>query len=199
MGSLAELKVPLEIFVAFVVSVVADVARPDTAPDEIAIAVLVTDVILPVASTTNTGTEAAAPWVAAVTPDVGSLVELKVPLEIFVAFVVSVVADVARPDTAPDEIAIAVLVTDVILPVASTTNTGTEAAAPWVAAVTPDVGSLVELKVPLEIFVAFVVSVVADAARPDTAPDAIAIAVLVTDVTCPEEFTTNTGTEAAVP
>ena len=43
---------PDVIFVALVVSVVADAARPDTAEDGIAIATFAADVILPVASTT---------------------------------------------------------------------------------------------------------------------------------------------------
>jgi hypothetical protein len=57
-------------FVALVVSVVADVARPDTAPDAIAIATLDADVICPVALTVYTGTVAAPPYVAADTPEV---------------------------------------------------------------------------------------------------------------------------------
>jgi len=54
-------------------------------------------------------------------------------------------------------------------------------------------------KVPELIFDASVVSVVADAARPDTAADVIAIAVFVTEVTCPCALVTKTGTLDADP
>ena len=49
-------RVPEVILLAFVVSVVAEVAKPDTAPEAIAIATLAALVILPDASTTNVGT-----------------------------------------------------------------------------------------------------------------------------------------------
>lgn len=48
-------------------------------------------------------------------------------------------------------------------------------------------------------FAALVVSVVADAAKPDTAPAAIAIAVFVTEVSWPCAFTAKTGTWDAEP
>ena len=57
----------------------------------------------------------------------------------------------------------------------STTNTGTELAEPCVAAVTPEVANLAASNVPDEMFVALVVSVVAEAAKPDTALEAIAM------------------------
>jgi hypothetical protein len=53
--------------------------------------------------------------------------------------------------------------------------------------------------VPDVIFAALVVSVVAEAARPDTAADVIAIAVGVTPDTCPLAFVVMTGTEEAEP
>jgi hypothetical protein len=51
---------------AFVVSVVADAAKPDTAADEIAILVGVTPVTWPCALVVKTGTEFAPPYVPAV-------------------------------------------------------------------------------------------------------------------------------------
>jgi len=63
--------------------------------------------------------------VPADTPEVCNLAAGKVPLEILEAFVVSVVADAARPLTAPEAIVICVAVTDDILPFASTTILGT--------------------------------------------------------------------------
>ena len=53
--------------------------------------------------------------------------------------------------------------------------------------------------VPDEILLALVVSVVAEAAKPETAPDAMAIPVGVTLVTCPCALVVKTGTEAAPP
>ena len=50
-GNLAAPNVPDVILDAFVVSVVADVAKPETAPEEMAIATLAALVILPVEST----------------------------------------------------------------------------------------------------------------------------------------------------
>ena len=59
--------------------------------------------------------------------------------------------------------------------------------------------NLADGSVPLVMFAAFVVSVVAEAARPDTAAEVIEIAVLVTPVTCPWAFVVSTGTEEAEP
>ena len=53
--------------------------------------------------------------------------------------------------------------------------------------------------VPEEMLLALVVSVVAEAARPDTAPAAMAIAVSVAEVICPWALTATTGTELAEP
>ena len=52
---------------------------------------------------------------------------------------------------------------------------------------------------PLVMFDAFVVSIVADAANPETAPEAIAIAVLLAVVSWPWAFTVNVGTLDALP
>ena len=60
-GNLAAPNVPDVILDALVVSVVADVAKPETAPEEMAIATLAALVILPVASTTKVGTLDAVP------------------------------------------------------------------------------------------------------------------------------------------
>jgi hypothetical protein len=54
------------IFEALVVSVVAEAAKPETAPDAMAIPVFVTDVTWPCALVTNTGTLEAEPYVPAV-------------------------------------------------------------------------------------------------------------------------------------
>jgi hypothetical protein len=59
--------VPEEILEAFVVSVVAEAARPDTAAEVIAMLVFVTPVACPCAFTAITGTCEAEPYVAAVT------------------------------------------------------------------------------------------------------------------------------------
>ena len=59
--------VPDVMFVALVVSVVAEAANPDTAPEAIAIEVLTTEVSWPCAFTVKTGTCEAEPYVAAVT------------------------------------------------------------------------------------------------------------------------------------
>ena len=133
-GNLAEPNVPAEMLVALVVSVVAEVAKPDTALEVIAIAVFEIAVIRPLAFTVTTETLDALPYVptleftvAKVVADdpadvvispvkAGNLEELNVPEEMLVALVVSVVAEVARPDTAPEAIAIAVFVTEDILP-----------------------------------------------------------------------------------
>jgi hypothetical protein len=56
-----------------------------------------------------------------------------------------------------------------------------------------------EGSVPDVIFAAFVVSVVAEAAKPETAAEVIAIPVLVTLVTCPWALVTKTGTFDAEP
>jgi hypothetical protein len=115
---------------ALVVSVVADVANPETAPEEIAIDVAVTEVTLPKESTDIAGTADADPYVPADTPEVGSLADGSVPELILPAFVVSVVADVAKPETAPEEIAIDVAVTEVTNPFALTVIAGTALALP---------------------------------------------------------------------
>lgn len=62
----ATASVPEEMLDAFVVSVVAEAAKPETAAEEMAIAVLVTEVTCPCALVTNTGTEEAEPYVPAV-------------------------------------------------------------------------------------------------------------------------------------
>lgn len=59
--------VPEVMLAALVVSVVADVAKPETAVDAIAMAVLDADVIWPWALTAMVGTLAARPYEAAVT------------------------------------------------------------------------------------------------------------------------------------
>ena len=53
--------------------------------------------------------------------------------------------------------------------------------------------------VPVEMLLALVVSVVAEVARPDTAPAAMAMAVLVAEVTCPWALIAITGTWDAEP
>lgn len=60
--------VPDEILDASVVSVVAEAASPDTAPDAMAMAVLATDVSWPCAFTAKTGTCEADPYAPAATP-----------------------------------------------------------------------------------------------------------------------------------
>jgi hypothetical protein len=174
-GSRAEGNVPEPMFDAFVVSVVAEAARPVIKLVGIEPADNVPTPVIPVYEPL-------------------SRAEGKVPEPMFEAFVVSVVADAANPDTAPEAIAIAVFVTAVTLPAASTVITGTIAALAYTPATTPDVASLAAAKVPEPIFEALVVSVVAEAAKPDTAPEAIAIAVFVTAVTLPYPSVVITGT-----
>jgi hypothetical protein len=87
----------------------------------------------------------------------------------------------------------------VILPYVSTVIDGYALVVPYVPAVAPEVGKRKAFNVPDEILAALVVSVVAEAARPDTALLAIAILVFVTDDTRPYVSTANTGTEFAVP
>ena len=234
-ANLEALNVPEEMLVALVVSVVAEVARPDTAPEAIAIATFDAAVIRPLAFTVTTETLEAPPYVptleftvAKVVADdpavvvispvkAGNLAEPNVPAEILVALVVSVVAEVARPDTAPEAIAIATFDAAVIRPLAFTVTTETLEAPPYVptleftvAKVVADepvvvvmspvnAGNLAEPNVPAEILVALVVSVVAEVAKPDTAPEAIAIAVFDTAVIRPLAFTITTGTVAAPP
>ena len=60
-GNLRLFRVPEDILSAFVVSVVADGANPLTAPDAIAILVLVAPVTLPYVSVVMTGTDEAEP------------------------------------------------------------------------------------------------------------------------------------------
>ena len=83
---------------ATVVSVVAEVAKPETAEEEIAIATFDALVNLPVESTTNVGTELDVPYPVAATVVAGNLAEDNVPEVILLALVTSVVADVANPD-----------------------------------------------------------------------------------------------------
>ena len=66
-GSLALANVPELMLLAEVVSVVADAAKPLTAPLAIAISTLLAAVRRPSASTVNVATESASPYVAAVT------------------------------------------------------------------------------------------------------------------------------------
>jgi hypothetical protein len=66
-------------------------------------------------------------------------------------------------------------------------------ALPYVVAATPLLGSLVTGSVPVLMLLAFVASVVADRARPLTALDVMAMAVLVTPVTLPQLSTLKAG------
>jgi hypothetical protein len=122
--------VPVVIFEALVVSVVADVASPDTAADEMAIATLLADVILPYVSIVNLVVEVEEPVEVATTPEAGNLARGNVPELMLLALVVSVVADAANPDTAEDEIAMFTLAAFVILPCASTIYLGITEAPP---------------------------------------------------------------------
>ena len=122
--------VPEVILFAFVVSIVAEFAKPETAEEEIAIATLDALVILPYPSTINDGTELAVPYPVAETPELGNLPAGNVPDVILFALVVSVVADVAKPETAETLIAIATFAAFVILPKESTTNEGIELGVP---------------------------------------------------------------------
>ena len=95
---------------------VATVAKPETAPTAIPILVAVTLVILPVESTVIAGTTDDDPYDPDVTVVFGILAAGNVPEVMLEAFVVSVVAEDAKPETAPAAIPILVAVTDVILP-----------------------------------------------------------------------------------
>ena len=86
----------------------------------VATAVLEALVIRPYVSTVITGICVELPYVVAETPEVANLEALNVPEEMLVALVVSVVAEVARPDTAPEAIAIATFDAAVIRPLALT-------------------------------------------------------------------------------
>jgi hypothetical protein len=143
--------------------VVATVAKPETAPAEIAIATFDALVTLPFASTTTLATELALPYVVAVAPESANLATGNVPELILLALDVSVVAEAANPETALEAIAIATLEAVVILPFASTTTRLTLEAVPYVVALTPESANLAAANVPELILVAFVVSVVADA------------------------------------
>ncbi len=95
---------------------VATAAKPATADALIKIAILFAEVSLPLLSTVNLGTKACEPSEPAVTPVIVSLADGKNPVFILAASVVSVVADVAKPVTCEDDIDIATLAADVILP-----------------------------------------------------------------------------------
>ena len=130
MGKRAAGSVPEVMFVALVVSVVAEAASPLTAPLAIAMLVLLAEVTRPVASTLMTGTAEAEPYDAGATPLVGRRAAASVPEVILVAFVVLVVAEAASPLTALLAMAIGVLFADVIRPVLSIPITGTADAEP---------------------------------------------------------------------
>ena len=112
--------------------------------------------------------------------------EGNVPVVILVAFVASMVADATKPDTADEAMAMAVLEAAVSCPCALTVNVGTDDAEPYEEAVTVVFArALLGIEdsrlfdnVPDVILLAFVVSVVAEAAKPDTADEAMAMAVL---------------------
>ena len=144
---------------------VATVAKPETEPAAIEIAVDVADVILPVESTDIAETADDDPYDPAATPEFGSLAASNVPELILPAFVVSVVAEVANPETALEAIAILVAVTAVTLPFASTVIAGTADADPNEPVLVPALLNLASGKVPEVILLAFVVSVVAEAAN----------------------------------
>jgi hypothetical protein len=95
-ASLAVFNVPVLIFVALVVSVVAEAANPETAPAAIAILVAVTAVTLPFASTVIAGTTDAEPNAPVLTPALLNLASGNVPEVILLALVVSVVAEAAK-------------------------------------------------------------------------------------------------------
>ena len=82
------------------------------------------EVTRPYVSIVRTGILVEPPYTPEVTPDTGNLAEFKVPEVIFVALVVSVVAEDDNPETALEDIPIAVFVIEVILPKESTTTTG---------------------------------------------------------------------------
>jgi hypothetical protein len=92
------------------------------------------------------------------------------------------VATVAKPETEPAPIAIFVAVTEVTLPFESTAILGTTDADPNVPVLVPALLNLASGNVPELILPASVVFVVAEAANPETAPEAIAIATLAVSV-----------------
>jgi hypothetical protein len=198
-GSLDSLKVPRVMLAALVVSIVAELARPDTALAAIAIGVFVALVMRPVASTLNTTVLVALPYAAGVTAVLGNLLTFNVPKVMLSALVVSIVAEFARPDTALDAIAMGVFVALVIRPVASTLIVIAFVALPYHVGVTAVVGILALFNIPDVMLSAFVVSMVAEVARPDTAVCAIAIDVFVALVIRPVASTLNTTVLVALP
>ena len=111
------------------------------------------------------GTTEAVPNNPVLTPALLNLSSGNVPEPILEAFVVSVVAEVAKPETEPAAIAILVAVTAVTLPFASTVILGTTEAVPNVPVLTPALLNLSSGNVPEPILEAFVVSEVAEAAN----------------------------------
>ena len=137
-GSLAELKVPYIILVAFMFS--NPEPSPMCSPSNF-VAVIVFAVNDPEASLE---TIVEAPFADAAVV----LAFAKVPVVIFEAFVVSVVADVAKPETLAAARENPTFATEVTLPYVSTTICGTRDELPYVPALTPDVGNLALLIVP---------------------------------------------------
>lgn len=88
---------PDVILVAFVVSVVAEGAKPVMLVGERIIGMLEAKVRRPFVSTVKDGEVLLDPYVAAVTPETAKRFALSVPEMMLVAFVASVVAEGARP------------------------------------------------------------------------------------------------------
>ena len=132
------------------------------------------------------------------------MITFDVPVEIIPLLLLKVIppADEVAVPVVPvivDNIVTATLAALVIRPVESTATTGICVAPPYVPAVAPDVGNLAEENVPVIILLALVVFVVADVANPETCDAAIAIIVLETDVTWPDELTVTIGRYAEFP
>jgi hypothetical protein len=142
------------------------------------------------------------PYDAAVTPDAGKRCLANVPDVMLLALVASVVADADKPVIAVVSICIAILFAEVTRPFSSTVKIAECAGLPTDFATTPEFGNLAEDKVPEEILLAFVVSVVADdtnVGKSVICEVGIAIATLLAEVSRPFASTVKRGTEVAEP
>lgn len=109
------------------------------------------------------------------------------------------VATVARPETAVAAIAMGTFDATVIRPLVSTVNVETLLAVPYDPAATPETANRVASNVPDVMLVAFVVSVVAEGARPVIEVTGRTMGTLEAKVRRPFESTVNVGVTLEAP